>query len=380
MPMATDPEAPRAAPTRRRALGALGVAAWSACSSTRAEAAQQVRSDTLQVLTAWQTGGRAYAGVWTPQGTRWATALPDRAHQLLPLLGTGAGRRQQALVVARRPGEYLARVDTRSGRLLQLHTMESDRYLGGHAVQSPDGRFIFTTESDGDTGQGLIAQRDTHTLEVVREFASGGIGPHALLWANNGELMVANGGILTLPETGRRKRNIPRMEPNLSRIGTQSGQIREQFALDDRFLSLRHLAMAPDGTLAVALQAEHADPELRQAAPALAILGPEGLKAVPWTAPPAAWQGYAGDICWAGDTFWISSTYAGQVAGWSSSGEWRGAWPLQTAGALMPMASGFLAGGSQEALLGALPTGTTGSTVRHRLGQGWDNHAVLLSF
>ncbi|MDZ7892563.1 MAG: DUF1513 domain-containing protein [Rhodoferax sp.] len=386
--MATDPAATRPAPTRRQALGTLGVAAWSACLPTAAATAQQVRSDTLQVLTAWQTGGRAYAGVWTPQSIRWAIALPNRAHQLLPLSARYTGAVREALVVARRPGEYLARVDTRNGRLLHLHTVEVDRYLGGHAVKSPDGRFIFTTESDGDTGQGLIAQRHAGSLETIREFPSGGIGPHALMWEPGGQLIVANGGILTLPETGRRKRNLPQMASNLTRLDSTSGSIVAQFALDDPYLSLRHLALAPDGTLAVALQAEHSDPALRQAAPALALLHSDGLHALAWPADGAAlqgWQGYAGDVCWAGDTFWVSATHAGQVMGWSTAGEWRGMLPLAGAGALMPVgngADGFMAGGSREALSAPTSTSATGSGSAHRLyrlARGWDNHGTLLS-
>lgn len=390
--MAIDP-APGALPLTRRqtlsTLASMGLAAWGTSLPSAAVAKPGARATETQVLTAWQDQGQAYAGVWTPQGTRWATALPDRAHQLLPLTATRTGQAPEALVVARRPGEYLARVDTRSGRLLHLHPMEPDRYLGGHAVQSPDGAFIFTTESDGDTGQGLIAQRHAGSLETIREFPSGGIGPHALMWEPGGQLIVANGGILTLPETGRRKRNLPQMASNLTRLDSTSGRIVAQFALDDPYLSLRHLALAPDGTLAVALQAEHPNPALRQAAPALALLGPHGLHTVPWPADgsaPDGWQGYAGDVCWAAGTFWVSATYAGQVMGWSTTGEWRSMLPLAGAGALLPAgngADGFMAGGSREALSAPTSASVAGSASpykRYSLAKGWDNHGTLLSY
>jgi hypothetical protein len=391
MQMAID-HAPDAQPLTRRqtlsTLASMGLAAWGAGLPYASLAKPGARATETQVLTAWQDRGQAYAGLWTPLGARWATALPDRAHQLLPLTASRAGQAPEALVVARRPGEYLARVDTRNGRLLHLHPMEPDRYLGGHAVQSPDGKFIFTTESDGDTGQGLIAQRHAGSLETIREFPSGGIGPHALMWEPSGHLIVANGGILTLPETGRRKRNLPQMASNLTRLDSTSGHIVAQFALNDPYLSLRHLALAPDGTLAVALQAEHSDPALRQAAPALALLGSDGLNTVPWPlegAAPDGWQGYAGDVCWAASTFWVSATYAGQVMGWSTTGEWRGMLPLAGAGALMPVGNGsegFMAGGSREAI--AAPTGTsaTGRANPHKrycLARGWDNHGTMLS-
>lgn len=388
MQMATDHATPRPLLTRRQTLNTLAswsLAAWGAPALGAAKAAPSAGAVKPRVLTAWQDRNQAYAGLWTPQGPRWATALPDRAHQLLTLAAQRPDQTEEALVVARRPGEYLARVDIRNGRLLQLHPMEPDRYLGGHAVQSPNGRYIFTTESDGDTGQGLIAQRHAHSLETFREFPSGGIGPHALMWEPSGHLIVANGGILTLPETGRRKRNLGQMAPNLTRLEGVSGHIVAQWSLQDPWLSLRHLARSPDGTLAVALQAEHPDVALRQSAPALALLDSLGLHTVAWPAehaPPGAWLGYAGDVCWAADTFWVSATHAGQVMGWSATGEWRGMLPLAGAGALMPTvngASGFVAGGLQEALVD--PAAYDGSSDQHqrfRLARGWDNHGIAL--
>ena len=131
------------------------------------------------------------------------------------------------------------RMDVQRGKALQWHTMEDDRYLGGHAALSASGTTFFTTETDGATGQGLIAERDLQSLEKLREFPSGGIGPHALLLEPGGTLLVANGGILNLPETGRRKLNIGRMDSNLTRLDPHSGQILGQFRVDDSFLSLR---------------------------------------------------------------------------------------------------------------------------------------------
>ncbi len=388
MRMATEHAPPAPLLTRRQTLNTLAswsLAAWGAPALGAARTAPSAGAVKPRVLTAWQDRNQAYAGLWTPQGARWATALPDRAHQLLTLTAQRPDQAQEALVVARRPGEYLARVDIRNGRLLQLHPMESDRYLGGHAVQSPDGRYIFTTESDGDTGQGLIAQRHADSLETFREFPSGGIGPHALMWEPSGHLIVANGGILTLPETGRRKRNLGQMAPNLTRLEGASGHIVAQWSLQDPWLSLRHLARSPDGTLAVALQAEHPDVALRQTAPALALLDSLGLHTVAWPAeraPPDAWLGYAGDVCWAANTFWVSATYAGQVMGWSATGEWRGMLPLAGAGALMPMVngvSGFVAGGLREALVDpAVFGGSSHQHQRFRLERGWDNHGIAL--
>jgi hypothetical protein len=331
-----------------------------------------------RVLTAWMRGEQSWAGLWTPGQTPRGVALPARAHQLLVLPGTQANP-VQALVLARRPGEYLLRMDPVRGKALQWHTMEDDRYLGGHATLSANGKTFFTTETDGETGQGLIAERDLLTLEKLREFPSGGIGPHALLLEPAGTLLVANGGILNLPETGRRKLNIGRMDSNLTRLDVRTGQVMAQYRLSDSYLSLRHLALAPDGTLGIALQAEHPQPQNRQAAPALALLQGDTLRTVDWAADqaPSAWDGYAGDVCFAAGRFCASAPHAGWVASWSAQGDDLQTRVLPGAGALAATGERWLVGGDDAALL---YRGDTPQPQRYSVATPWDNHAVMLSF
>ncbi|APW42564.1 DUF1513 domain-containing protein [Rhodoferax saidenbachensis] len=362
-------------PTRRSllaqaALLGLGASAWGR------EAAPIAPP---RVLTAWMRGEQSWAGLWTPGQTPRGVALPARAHQLL-VLPTSAQRQQlQALVLARRPGEYLLRMDPVRGKALQWHTMEDDRYLGGHAALSANGKTFFTTETDGESGQGLIAERDIHTLEKLREFPSGGIGPHALLLEPAGTLLVANGGILNLPETGRRKLNIGRMDSNLTRLDAQSGQVMAQYRLSDSYLSLRHLALAPDGTLGIALQAEHPQNQDRQTSPALALLQGDTLRTVDWAASqvPSAWDGYAGDVCFAAGRFWASAPHAGWVASWSVQGDGLQIRVLPGAGALASAGERWLVGGDESALL---YRGNTPQPQRYSVTTPWDNHAAMLSF
>lgn len=369
--MATDPSRH---PTRRRllaqaALLGLGASAWGG----QAAPASQPR-----VLTAWMRGAQSWAGVWTPGQMPRGIALPARAHQLLLVPGA-SGPAQQALVMARRPGEYLMRMDVQRGRALQWHTMEEDRYLGGHAALAASGRSFFTTETDGETGQGLVAERDLQSLEKLREFPSGGIGPHALLLETDGTLLVANGGILNLPETGRRKLNIGRMDTTLTRLHATTGAVLAQYRLPDPFLSLRHLALAPNGTVAVALQAEHTDSAERAQAPALALLEGDRLRAVPWSSAgaPPAWDGYAGDVCFAAQRFWVSAPHAGWLVSWSPEGEDLQNQALPGAGALAAAGGQWLVGGDAAALLyrdGVL------QPQRYAVAMPWDNHATMLSF
>ena len=60
-------------------------------------------------------------------------------------------------------------------------------------------------------------------------------------------LAVANGGILTLPETGRVKRNLATMDSSLALIDPLSGAVTEQFRLPDRYMSIRHPGRSAHG-------------------------------------------------------------------------------------------------------------------------------------
>lgn len=350
-------------------LAATGLGALPARASLGAHATAP------RILTAWNQGEQSWAGLWTPDAPALGVALPARAHQLLVLPPSAQRAGLQALVLARRPGEYLLRMDPIRGKALQWHTLEDDRYLGGHAVLSARGQSFFTTETDATNGQGLVAERDLHSLEKLREFASGGIGPHAVMLEPGGTLLVANGGILNLPETGRRKLNIGTMAPNLTRLSVQSGEVLAQFRLPDPLLSLRHLAIAPDGTIAVGLQAEHADPLARQAAPALALLTAQRFQTAQWRdgVPPTGWNGYAADVCWGAGQFWASAPQAGWVAGWTPDGQTQTTLDLPGAGALANRGDAWLAAGERAALHSGL---AVGPPKRYPLAVAWDNHAT----
>lgn len=336
-----------------------------------------------RLLTAWDANGQSWAGTWAPGQAPRGIVLPNRAHEVLSVPGTAGG---QALAVARRPGEYLVRFDTRRNKVLQWHDMEPDRLLSGHAIYTPDGRALYTAEFDADSGAGLVVERDPLTLRRRREFKSGGIGPHAMLLEPSGSLLVANGGLLTLPETGRRKLNRDSMEASLARVDLSAGEVRQIWRVDDAYLSLRHLARAPDGTVAVAMQAEHADARQRMQAPLLALLGPDerALRCID-LAGDSGLHGYAGDVAWlpepgpeaaagaSGGSFVVSATQAGQLAWWSAQGDWQGQRALPDAGALATRGGEWLACGASGQVRGTVSKKDfkSGAPADVR----WDNHA-----
>src|SRR5690606_6230349 len=139
------------------------------------------------------------------------------------------------------------------------HVWHADeaRHFYGHACFSRDGKTVFTTENDIDTGDGVVSVRDARDFSVLDEYPTHGIGPHELLLMPDGvTLVVANGGVLTFPETGRVKLNRGRIVSSLAYIDSRDGKLIDKFVVPIPQMSLRHLAVTPDGQVGGAMQYE----------------------------------------------------------------------------------------------------------------------------
>jgi len=252
---------------------------------------------------------------WTRRVVRilWSAALPTRPH------GLSAQPDGGLLVVGVRPGTWLARYDGNGSEVARIDVTREPGgcTLDGHAVESADGRLLFTTETHTASGRGRVGVRESATMRKLDTWDSLGLEPHQLVRDAAGDLIVANGGI---PRTaGDRKHSLDRMDASLVRLDAGTGKATGHWRLDDPRLSLRHLAWSagPSGAMArlgVALQAEHDAPEQRRAAPVLAVLEDERL-----TIPVATSEavGYAGDIAPALDGgFVVSSNQVGRALLW----------------------------------------------------------------
>ncbi|WP_417534726.1 DUF1513 domain-containing protein [Marinobacterium stanieri] len=177
--------------------------------------------------------------------------LPERAHhvELHP-------QQPWAAAVARRPGRFIEIVDYHSGQQVKRVDAGEGHHFFGHALFTPDGHWLVSTENDIASGQGQVVIRDVsnHFAEISRT-QSYGIGPHELL-LNGNQVLVANGGILTHPDHGREKLNLDSMQPSLAYIDLKSGDLLEQVGMsaDNHQLSIRHMDQSAAGTVAIALQ------------------------------------------------------------------------------------------------------------------------------
>lgn len=225
-----------------------------------------------------------------------STRLPTRPHGLFPEPDGNL------LVVGVRPGAWMMRVDS-AGQIVAQQELAQEAgmcRLNGHAIWDARGAYVLSTETDFQTGRGVIGVRDRQTLKKLDQWDSHGLEPHQLILGPEGDLYVANGGI---PRTlSDKKIDLHRMDSALVRLDGQTGELRRRWVLDDRRLSLRHLAWSrlqkptaqlDQHLLGVAMQAEHELPSARAKAPVLAVLVGDELLVPEAGSDPA---GYAGDI------------------------------------------------------------------------------------
>lgn len=238
--------------SRRRFLQASGaLVLGQALSASRASGAdaQGVYYVSAQGAEAEPDAGlllmHAESGAWSK------LRAPFRGHAV----AVNPARPARVLMFPRRPGFQALEFDLRAGRPSGGYRLDSDRQAYGHGQYSADGRLLFCCEGVISTGQGLVVVRDARTFAVLAEWDSGGIGPHELKRLPDGHtLAVANGGLLTRPTSARRVLNLDSMRSNLSYLDAGSGRLVETVEGAHPRASIRHLDVADDGTVALAMQ------------------------------------------------------------------------------------------------------------------------------
>ena len=243
---------------RRRALSFVGSAPLLLMPGVGDAAGSKTPRDQQLYFSAYGTTDGTYgvAAFGANGGKVLEAPLPGRAHGI-SVHPDG----DEVVAFARRPGTFAAVFHPWNGAGRTHLSTPPRRHFCGHGAYSMDGEFLFTTENDFEAGRGVIGVwRTRPNYRRVREFPSYGIGPHELILSENGStLIVANGGILTHPDTGRRKLNVPTMSPSLAYISSSDGRLVESYTFDGprrRLLSIRHLAANADGLVCVALQDE----------------------------------------------------------------------------------------------------------------------------
>ena len=307
-------------------------------------------------------------------------ALPARGHAIARLPD---GR---VLLVGRRPGTFAAIIDPDAPeRTAQLTPIKGHRFAG-HAAVSADGRTLVTSEIDAETGEGAAVPRNGQSGAPLTSFTVG-IEPHDVLFAKGGaRLVVAVGGIARSAETkGSPAMNAGNIESAIVELDPKSGAVLKRHVLlpPMRSLSLRHMALAPDGeTIAFGMQ----DQDRSTLRPLLGVLRVGGgIELLPLPEDDeGALRSYVGSVA-----IDVSGCYAaatspkGGIAGlWRlSDGRWLGGFKCQdvcglTAGAA-PASFWATSGLGDVVRLGADDAGFT-VEARWRAPAAFDNHLLRI--
>lgn len=133
-------------------------------------------------------------------------------------------------------------IDLDNQRMVRMIPPGKDRLFYGHGVASPDGNYLYCTETVINSSQGVIAVRDLATLDLVGEFPSYGHAPHDCQLIDDGRVMVITNGGGTL-DSGYR--------PSVAFVEVQTQKLLQKLYLDNERLNTGHLAMVDDGMAVV---------------------------------------------------------------------------------------------------------------------------------
>ena len=296
---------------------------------------------------------------------------------------------QELVVFARRPGTFALVVDARTGAVGARITSPAGRHFQGHGVFTDDGRILFAAENHFAAGRGIVGVYDATAGYVrVGEIDAHGIGTHDLaLMADGSTLALANGGILTHPDTGRAKLNLATMRPSLAYVDVRSGRLLADYRLADELhqLSIRHMAVNRTGTVVVVFQYEGAKTRL---VPLVGVHAGEDRIVLP-TAPAAVtahMRHYCGSVAFEdGGRYFAVTSPRGNVATFWDATQRRFVGQSEIADVCGAAGSGrdgrfYLSSGAG----GVVETAGAGKAVRKFgadwLGRDkWDNHLLALA-
>lgn len=247
------------------------------------------------------------------------TPIDFRPHDIVPDPRRGGC----CWVIERRPGKRIIYFDALDGEVKSHGVAFDHHFLSGHAVFS-EGRLL-VVENDMATQTGVISVRDPETLMPLDAFSTKGGAPHELIVDKvRNILYVANGGVQNIPPKDgffpvQGERAV--MRSSIAGFGLDGSYI-DEWILEDRFLSMRHLALDLDGVLGVGVQPAHAREDERFKAPCLAVLSNGKLALARET---CALGGYSGDVVASPDHshggFIVSATRSNKLVWAKRSGE-----------------------------------------------------------
>ena len=327
-------------------------------------------------LNAYATAGAEPSfGVAALDGTGkllFTTATPGRAHGIVPRPGIA-----EAAVFARRPGRWFQTLSLADGTPGPVVRAPDDRRFTGHGDYSADGRILYVAEDDVPREEGAIGIYDaTDGYHRIGAIPTHGLGPHELILMHDGTtLAVANGGVITHPDTGRAKLNLDSMDSSLTYVEAATGTLLDKVHLPEEHanLGIRHIALLEDGGIAFGVQDERPIGMLQPLTGAHRPGGAIRLFDTPEDVL-SRMQGYIGSVASDGTTVAASSPMGGVIGLWDAgSGAWLGSTALADGCGLAPNGDGYLATSGLGVIETVSKTAAAGPERRAPAFR-WDNH------
>lgn len=249
-------------------------------------------------------------------------ALPARGHALSRI------EDGKVVVIGRRPGLYSAIVDpARLDRPAKAFAASDGNRFAGHAAVSRD--MLVTGEFDAVSVRAVLVARDPATGAERATWTLDEIEPHELLFSGD-RLFAALGGLVKDGGVSGPAVNDRPLRSAVVEIDPHSGKVLARHATEAALssLSLRHLARASDGAIAVAAQ----DQDLSEPRPLVGLIAPGGTLKMLAMPRDAGLRGYVGAVAFdaKGELIAAASPRGGVVGVWSRDG-WHGAIPIADA-------------------------------------------------
>ncbi len=365
---------------RKFLVGTAGAGASLAVGIPRslARGPERASAPHARLISAARVDGADCGAIWSPHGLNDFT-LPARAHAAAKIPGA-----EKFLLVGRRPGSFAALFDSTAPADIKLITPSAEHRFAGHAAASEAA--FFTGELHEQTAAGRIVLRDPASGIAMSSWEAGGIEPHELIVADHGaRLIVALGGIAQDVSVKGPATNAGRIESAIAEFDAKTGRLLHRHVLPKEFssLSIRHMALAPDGqSIAFGIQDQDFS-ELRPLVGLLRVGQGVELLALP-TDEPGALRFYIGSIAIDSSARYIAATSpkGGTIALWSlSNGDYIGRYSLADVCGLAagPEAGCFWvsSGLGEIARLRASDTGLAFEARWHTDTQ-FDNHLTII--
>ena len=148
---------------------------------------------------------------------------------------------KQCLAVFEKIGPGACEYDLAAREVTRYIPVTEGRYFYGHGAYSIDGQLLYSTETILDSGDGVIAVRDSQSHALLGEFPTFGKKPHECKLIDAGKTMVVTNGGGDLQGDA----------PCVTYIDIASERLLDKVELTNARLNTGHFAVSDDGSLVV---------------------------------------------------------------------------------------------------------------------------------